>query len=500
MIIEHRSMQWRVCFVSLLVTTAAAGCQEPNPRSCIDGTCTDPSLPFCDVDGALAGEPETCIAVECAPGELAGCRGDQAITCNSVGTNYDLVRCERGCDASAGGCRLCEPSQTVCANGMVQTCDASGAVIASESCPLGCFEDQPRCRELVPSNGLAMYLDAATMAPDLDLSAGGRIDTATGLVLDSQSTQLAVTTVLLPAPTDGAPIRVLVAGSVRLGDVQIESTVYPGPALAILAREEISVEGDLLLWGNDYQNAYPFPGGVSIPGCDGEPGGDRTTSDAQLWSGGGGSGHATAGGRGGEIEFMLSGGTAGAPGGSPTLEPLRGGCGGYLGGGALQLTSRKAIRLRENSVINANGKLGTAYFGGPEPLVGGGAGGGILLEGPVVVLDESAKLVVNGGPAATEEMLAPPTSVTRAPSTGGTCTSTTTYRCGNGGDGAGADGPATDGQSVPYTSSTSVMVFKAAGGGGGLGYIRINTQTGTYSKASDVVESGVVTTSTLRTR
>jgi hypothetical protein len=78
-----------------------------NPQDCAGGTCSDPSRPFCDQDGSLSGHPSTCIAVACTPAQLALCRGDQAVTCNAAGTNYDVVSCALGCDAAAGGCRQC---------------------------------------------------------------------------------------------------------------------------------------------------------------------------------------------------------------------------------------------------------------------------------------------------------------------------------------------------------------------------------------------------------
>ena len=91
----------------LVIGVAGAACGFPNPRDCADGTCTDPSRPFCDEDGAISGFDQTCIAVSCTPKQVAACRGDQAITCNNTGTNYDLISCPLGCDLAAGGCRQC---------------------------------------------------------------------------------------------------------------------------------------------------------------------------------------------------------------------------------------------------------------------------------------------------------------------------------------------------------------------------------------------------------
>jgi hypothetical protein len=93
-------MRWAWLLGCLFLTS----CTIPNPRSCADGTCTDPQFPFCDADGSLAGIPDTCIAVSCAPLEFEACRGDQALVCNATGNSFDSIQCELGCDP-AGGCR-----------------------------------------------------------------------------------------------------------------------------------------------------------------------------------------------------------------------------------------------------------------------------------------------------------------------------------------------------------------------------------------------------------
>jgi hypothetical protein len=120
------------------VLVAVAGCTKQNPAAkCSTGTCTDPSAPFCDVDGTIGGTPGMCLGVTCDPGSFAACRGDVALTCNQMGNNYDELQCAMGCTPEAKGCKLCEAGQTVCTNGEVQTCDQNGAVSSSESCPLG---------------------------------------------------------------------------------------------------------------------------------------------------------------------------------------------------------------------------------------------------------------------------------------------------------------------------------------------------------------------------
>jgi hypothetical protein len=107
-----------VTFIGLLVLPA---CTKPNPESCLDGTCNDERFPFCDTDGSVAGEPGKCIAVTCTPGEFETCRGDDAIRCNDVGSDFDLVDCPLGCEEAARGCRQCTEN-TQC-NGTTPICE-----------------------------------------------------------------------------------------------------------------------------------------------------------------------------------------------------------------------------------------------------------------------------------------------------------------------------------------------------------------------------------------
>ncbi len=121
MIEEHTWMARLICMV-MVVCAAGVACTTPNPRSCGDGTCTDPAFPFCDVDGALDGTPDSCIAVECTPGEVTACRGKEAIVCNRTGNDFDLLQCPLGCDVAAGGCLTCS-SNAQCDN-PTPICDA----------------------------------------------------------------------------------------------------------------------------------------------------------------------------------------------------------------------------------------------------------------------------------------------------------------------------------------------------------------------------------------
>ena len=155
------------------VLALVVGCTKSNPAAtCTNGSCRDPAYPFCDADGAIAGIPGTCIAVQCTAGQFGACRADDvSLVCSSSGDNYNAVQCANGCDPSSG-CLACAPNQTVCTNGMVASCDAMG-VQTLTPCPLGCFEDQSRCRDIDPSNRLATYMDMVQSPVDLDAGARG---------------------------------------------------------------------------------------------------------------------------------------------------------------------------------------------------------------------------------------------------------------------------------------------------------------------------------------
>ncbi len=478
-----------VRWASSLVLIAACGFPRPadvaDPKSCIDGICTDPNYPFCDEGGEISGAAKTCVAVSCAPGEFAACRGDVELSCNSAGTTYDALQCALGC-APAIGCRLCEPNQTVCANGKVQTCDASGAVISSEICPLGCFEDQPRCRTIDPSNGLGMYLDMVTDPPSVDLSSGGTINTSTGVVSTSTEVVLSVPTFLVGAQNNGAQIRVVVAHDVHLRDVIIKNDEvnFGGPALAILATGDITLAGHVQVHAGDLTQGACVGGKANAYGIYS----DGTVSS----SGSGGGAHATNGGSGGSAA-QAPAGVMGLASGTATLVPLRGGCAsggaddfgtpqfaiGVRGGGAIQLSSRTAIRI--DGSLDANGFDGfdvqtlnsTASFGG-------GGGGGLLLEAPSITIGQAGALLTKGGGGAG---CSPPD----------TCTS------GNVSYGAGGAGATNN--SPAMTGGNSTTTFGAGGGGGGgLGRIRINTPDGTYSQTNTSTLEGAVTTGNLATR
>lgn len=133
---------------SVLVTiVVASGCTKANPGAvCPDGVCSDPSHAFCDVDGAISGEPNACVAVSCTPGEFVQCHGRNAFVCDATGSSYDEKACSGGCIEGRG------------------------------------------CLSFLPSNGLSDALIASQQEPDIVWPSGTRIDTDTGIVQDASGT------------------------------------------------------------------------------------------------------------------------------------------------------------------------------------------------------------------------------------------------------------------------------------------------------------------------
>src|ERR1051325_681010 len=326
---------------------------------------------------AACGFPRPADVVPGTPGDFSECRGGAELTCNNVGTGYDTVQCARGCDPNIG-CRLCDANQTVCINGKVQTCDATGAVASSEVCPLGCFQDQPRCREIDPSNGLASAMEMAAAGPDLILE-NATLSVPNAMLIDSTGGTRKLQSLMITAPQDGVPIQVFPVRSLLIvGNNRIVSDGTGAPAVAFMVRGDVKLNGAIAL----ASSGSPPPGAVDAGACVGQEGLVDVAGVGYILGGGGG-GAATRGGDGGAQAHPARQGGAAFP--NPDLQPLRGGCTGGTpawfspgyGGGAVQITSRSSIRLGVNSEIRANGLVG--YAGGmpqgtpgPESEPGGG--------------------------------------------------------------------------------------------------------------------------------
>lgn len=190
--------------------------------------------------------------------------------------------------------------------------------------------------------------------------------------------------------------------------------------------------------------------------------GDGKSANLDTTGEGGGGGFCGAGGKGG-----INAAAGGATYGNATIVPLQGGSnGGALlgaaGGGALQLVAGQKIVIAAAGFIDAPGD-GT---GG-----GGGSGGAILLEAPTVQVLGS--ITANGGSGgAPGGNPGTKGGRTATPTPGGM--SSDHINGGAGGAGASVNG----GDGVKLGTDTEADGHGSANGGGGAGWIRINTASG----------------------
>jgi len=341
-----------------------AACTKPNPVSCADGYCQDPAFPFCDVDGALEGNSQTCIAVDCTPGDVAGCRADNALVCNAGGDNYDISHCDNGCDP-VKGCKQvsCEPNTTRCGDRVVETCSATG-VLTTQACDIGCVEaPAPHCAYISPKY-LPDVCDAPATEPSRVVSVAETIDTSVdttcngGIIAEPNARDICV---------------------VRYGTFKIEQAgswrVTGTRALAIVTDGALRIQGLL-----DVSSSTGLPG----PGTRGSvlP---RSAGGGFATKGGDQTGHPGTGGPA-SVPVYLLGGSAGGG------ERVNLCAGSTAGGGAATLVSCRQ-KVVVDGQIQAGGNGGAAA--GSCGALGGGAGGYVVLQGVDVAV--SGQMFANGG-------------------------------------------------------------------------------------------------------
>lgn len=233
--------------ISLFVIVLAA-CTQRNPERCNDGLCVDPSRPYCDADGSIAGEPDRCIAVDCAPGTTDACRGDVAIVCDEAGSNYHEVECPLGCIPEQG-CRECEtdpqcPAMTpVCDVGICRGCAAddecdsrvcdldigacvpeSGIVYAAPDIPMGvgtCSKTQP-CSL---ATAITSALNGA-LTPVVRMLPGSYDDVIEVRFSTPSSLQIVATGAMLSVLGDVPAIAITNGGKVAVRDLQSTSNQH----------------------------------------------------------------------------------------------------------------------------------------------------------------------------------------------------------------------------------------------------------------------------------
>jgi hypothetical protein len=329
-------MKFLLAAATVAALFAACGTKR-NEERCLEGLCSDPDLPFCDIDGTIGGEPNACIAVNCTPGEFASCRDDRALMCNGVGDNYDLVQCANGCDEN--GCKPCTT---------------------------------PECEKHIIPKYLPTICDQRLSGDPKSITTDATIDTT--------NPQNCSSVVMQPG---GVDICVL-----RYSALTIEANrtlKFIGPrAVAFVADDDLTIVGALDVSGT----AGRGPGDVVSGTCTGTKGG---CGGGGTRTAGGSGGGTSAAGNGGPMEpsptqlAMLRGGTH-----SP---------GSRSGGGAATLISCRGT-VDVSGLIDANGAGGYGdYFLLPQNVyveaTGGSSGGTVVLQGMSV--KATGRFYANGG-------------------------------------------------------------------------------------------------------
>jgi hypothetical protein len=337
-------MKFLLAAATVAALIAACGTKR-NEERCLEGLCSDPDLPFCDVDGTIGGEPNACIAVDCTPGEVASCRDDRALTCNTAGTNYDLVDCPYGCDA--GGCKPCNSTE---------------------------------CEKHIIPRYLPSVCDELWPGDPVTISADASIDTTNSLNCSD-----------VVAQAGGVDICVLRYSTLTIATNKV-LTVVGSRAVALVADRDLKVDGILDVSANATTSG-PGGGVVKSGACVG------------MVGGGGGAGYRTTGGSGGGSAGAGNGGTVAAN--PPTVVDLRGGTNAIAtnclpggGGGALTLVSCRGT-VSVSGLIDAGGGGGEGNFKDVLPDAptrqsgGGGSGGTVVLQG--MSIDATGQFYANGG-------------------------------------------------------------------------------------------------------
>ena len=388
----------------------------------------------------------------------------------------------------------CASVSDMCIGDVLRRCATVGGAAVDTTCAWSCSPvGVAHCAKLAPTGGGVVATD---LDPDVTL---GATTLGPGLVTLNGDTGV----ISSVRPTGGAGvvngIRFAVRNNVAIftfanltisGTVQLAGTT----AIALVSLGDITVNGLLDARGN-CTGTTAGPGGTSggmagMMAAGNGGGGGGASGGNNNDSGGGGGGHGAVGGVGGKsltttnppggVGFgdaavtLLSGGGGGGGGGGGVGAGLGGG-----GGGGLQLVAENAITIAAG--VNAGGCGGKSSTGN-EAGGGGGAGGTILIEALTIHVTAAGLLVVNGGGGGSGNGGTDGASgilgVARAPggiegSSGGT----------------GGRGAAT----TALAGEAGVDKTFGGGGGGAIGWIRLNTRTGAATLDSGAILSPTLT-------
>jgi hypothetical protein len=265
------------------------------------------------------------------------------------------------------------------------------------------------------------------------------------------------------AQGDGSMVALFVTRTFRI-DPTLTVDVRGQLPLVVVALDKIEILGKLDAAATD---AKGYAGGFAArPNMKGTGNGPGAGTGAGNGGGGGGS-HCGLGGKGG------AGNAAGAKYGAAELVPLLGGSSGGngglweagAGGGAIQLVAGVSLSVTATGAVNVGGA------GGMQNGAGGGSGGALLLEAPTVTIAGAVGANGGGGGSGVEDAHGADATATDEPAKGGSDGKMEAP----GGDGAA--GATVNGAEGKPNARFANGDF-SGGGGGGVGYVRINTRTG----------------------
>jgi len=434
-----------------------------------------------DVDLAmgkdLAGVPIVCTA------GASSCSGSTLVTCPD-GTAEVMTACPLGCSTSGGAhCNVIHPRAPVTtgdfdATGLVPVTLSSAIYIGTDNGQIG-----PNGTPLrQPNNDVNTY--------EVHQGIGFRV-------------------AAIPGSTVKMGIYTFKSLTVSAGVVV---NVYGSNAVALVASGDVAIDGEIdVTCAGNYNlsvlggTPHPYvagPGGgaggqPNVPSVGFGTGGvGGVNADNAHIAGGGGGAYGDVGGSGGAMGPAAPGGASGPTYGDAMLTTLFGGSGGGAGGqggnvtvsvgggggGLVLVVSMGTVTLGSGNAaggVNAGGCGGTTAAG-----VGGGAGGSggaILVQAVAVHVAANGVLAANGGSGAAGNAAAGAATDGKAGAFGSAVAT-------GGQTGGGADG-GNGGAATPTNGTNGGGAAGSGGGaGGGVGRIRVESQSG-----SATVDSGGVT-------
>jgi hypothetical protein len=473
----------------------ASGCSLnsdcDSPLVCVFGLCHEacaqqrdcPSGQLCVL--APSGGDHVCDL----PGEGSCADGG---TCQANETCSTLGTCGSACSASnASNCvtgQACDSNGACIAVGDGGSGDASAgdsAGMGDSTVGDGPISDGPSVEAgplgYVPSNfGSISVADGGLMVPEGGVSpigmdgginyTGAPDVTITG---NCTSTCLPEPTIILQSDLSLASLYVM--NSLTVNSSAVLTPSDPRPVIfAVLGKVQIT--GTLNVAANSDQGtagATTWAGTTTPQGLGAGINGDTTNNPN---SGGGGGSYCGVGGKAGAGTGPAASG--GSAYGGPTLVPLvAGSAGGYVNpyqwgaaGGAIQISAGTSIQVYGAGIINA---------GGGGALGGGGSGGAILLEAPTIVIEGAVTANGGGGGAYSNSVSSGNGQNAQASSTaaaGGTLS------VGSAQGGTGAAGTTINGAD----GTAEETGVNQGSGGGGAGFIRLNSSSGSATISGTV--------------